>query len=427
VSDLTGPGTFQLGDLAPGVIGVQPPLEPASSSPKDFVALGSSVLFAASGEESGRELWITEATVESTRVLADLCAGPCSSSPDDLVALSGTVFFAANDGVSGRELWRTDGTSAGTALALDLVPGPGGSNPRHLQEMGGRLLFFASVGSDEEALWRWAPAGTSPELVAELSVAGAPSFVTASTQAGERLYFVVANQVTGPELWGSDGTPAGTAALELRPGPLGSYTGSFLTVGEQLLFAAEDGIHGRELWIADGAEVRLLTDVVPGSRSSLPTELAATRETLFFSADDGVRGRELWSLPHESDGGGEEFPPVPDTPPILSEAFPGFRFWVRITAGGAEQPVRREAACIPETLCVSGAVPGRSELFLRIVGPKPNGRLWPTLVRFSTSTIEVWIEQEATGSLRYYRLEGATPGSSDLTGLFDREGFVPQG
>jgi hypothetical protein len=84
-----------------------------------------------------------------------------------------------------------------------------------------------------------------------------------------------------------------------------------------------------------------------------------------------------------------------------------------------------EPSCIDETVCVSGAVAGRSEIFLRVVGPKPNGRLWPTLVRFTTSTVEVWIEQVSTGEMRYYRLEGASPGDDDLTGLFDRQGFLP--
>lgn len=60
-----------------------------------------------------------------------------------------------------------------------------------------------------------------------------------------------------------------------------------------------------------------------------------------------------------------------------------------------------------------------------MVGPKPNGRLWPTLVKFTTSTVEVWIEQLSAGMVRYYRLEGATPGSSELPGLFDRGGFPP--
>jgi hypothetical protein len=105
---------------------------------------------------------------------------------------------------------------------------------------------------------------------------------------------------------------------------------------------------------------------------------------------------------------------------------PGFRFKVRITAGnGAPREGREEPVCIEETLCVSGAVPGRSELFLRVVGPKPNGFLWPHVVTFSTSQIEVWVEQPKTGEVQYYLLPAATPGSSDLSGLFDRGGFRP--
>jgi glucose/arabinose dehydrogenase len=123
-------------------------------------------------------------------------------------------------------------------------------------------------------------------------------------------------------------------------------------------------------------------------------------------------------------------PPPPPPPPTVdgwmrTPEIPGFRFKVRILAGGEEQPVRREADCLPETLCVSGAIPGRSELFVRVVGPKPNGRLWPTLVRFSTSAIEVDVDQLATGITRQYVLPAAAPGASTLDGLFDRDGFEP--
>ena len=112
--------------------------------------------------------------------------------------------------------------------------------------------------------------------------------------------------------------------------------------------------------------------------------------------------------------------------PLTSPALPGFTFRVEITSQQGQQvPVRIEGDCIEETVCLSGALPGRSELFLRVVGPKPNGKLWPTLVRFSTSTIDVWITQDSTGVERHYRLEGASPGSSDLSGLFDRGGFEP--
>lgn len=117
---------------------------------------------------------------------------------------------------------------------------------------------------------------------------------------------------------------------------------------------------------------------------------------------------------------------LPVEPALATAELPGFRFWVRFgdpavsTWWGAQEPI-----CIPETLCVSGAVPGRTEVLLRIVGPKPNGYLWPTLVKLSTSRVDVWIEQESTGAVRCYELEGATPGVDELDGLFDRTGFLP--
>lgn len=117
----------------------------------------------------------------------------------------------------------------------------------------------------------------------------------------------------------------------------------------------------------------------------------------------------------------------PSAGPVLTTSeLPGFRFWVRFgdpavsTWWGAKEP-----DCMPETLCVSGALPGRTEALVRIVGPKPNGYLWPTLVKLSTSRIDIWIEQVATGITKCYLLEGAVPGSDTLDGLFDRTGFLP--
>jgi hypothetical protein len=112
---------------------------------------------------------------------------------------------------------------------------------------------------------------------------------------------------------------------------------------------------------------------------------------------------------------------------VIPDAFSGFRVHVRI---GGDEPDPRigalEPLCLPETACFSGALSGRSEVLVRIVGPKPNGRLWPTIVRLTTSRVEVWIEQLATGERRYYLLEGATPTAGELDGLFDRFGFPPE-
>jgi len=123
-------------------------------------------------------------------------------------------------------------------------------------------------------------------------------------------------------------------------------------------------------------------------------------------------------------------PDVPPPPPGAWLSTPdlgggNYQAKVRITTSSGTIIGAKELACIPETLCVSGAIPGRSEVFIRVVGPKPNGYMWPTLVKFSTSQIEIWVQQVNTGQLNYYLLEGASPGSSELPGLFDREGFFP--
>lgn len=114
--------------------------------------------------------------------------------------------------------------------------------------------------------------------------------------------------------------------------------------------------------------------------------------------------------------------PPPSSSWLTTAALPGFRFQVRIS--GNRTGVK-ESDCLAETLCVSGAVAGRSEVFVRIIGPRPNGYLWPNVVKFTTSRIEVWIEQTKTHQVQYYNLAAADPDAGILAGLFDRTGFLP--
>jgi hypothetical protein len=74
---------------------------------------------------------------------------------------------------------------------------------------------------------------------------------------------------------------------------------------------------------------------------------------------------------------------------------------------------------------VSGALPGRSEAFLRIIGPRPNGFLWPTIVRFTPSRLVVDMIQRSSGASNQYVLPAVPPGTDDLPGLQDRLGFLP--
>jgi hypothetical protein len=143
---------------------------------------------------------------------------------------------------------------------------------------------------------------------------------------------------------------------------------------------------------------------------------AAAPQVLLAVTDAGVWARRL-------DGGA--FPPPPGDA-ITDPDFPDFRFHFEIEAAGETIPGHpEEAGCLPETLCVSGALPGRIEVLARIVGPKPNGFFRPTLVKLTTSEVRVEIEQVSTGIRKSYVLEGARPGFDELPGLFDRHGLPP--
>lgn len=124
----------------------------------------------------------------------------------------------------------------------------------------------------------------------------------------------------------------------------------------------------------------------------------------------------------------EHNPAPPPGPPsnqwLTAPQLGDFEVQVRIIAGDEVLPTQQEVAgCDPETVCVSGAVPGRVEALVRVPGPRPNGCFWPTITKLTTSTVEVWVRRISTGEVKYYAVDGSSPGSSDLPGFFDRTGF----
>jgi hypothetical protein len=83
------------------------------------------------------------------------------------------------------------------------------------------------------------------------------------------------------------------------------------------------------------------------------------------------------------------------------------------------------ADCLADTVCVAGSIPTRAEVFIRIVGPKPNGYLWPTIVKFNTTKTEVWIKQVTTRVTKYYSFPALALNASELPGYVDKTGFIP--
>lgn len=126
------------------------------------------VLFTATDGFNGDELWVSQATTESTRLLLDINVGSGGSSPSNFYKIGNRVFFSAFTPEYGRELWVTDGTTEGTHLVKDINP------------------------------------GTSDGLIMSAS--------QIMTSVNDKIFFI-GHTVNGSGLWESDGTPTGTIQL----------------------------------------------------------------------------------------------------------------------------------------------------------------------------------------------------------------------
>jgi hypothetical protein len=163
-----------------------------------------------------------------------------------------------------------------------------------------------------------------------------------------------------------------------------------------------------------------------------PAQIANNHDVAIDTAQPNLA--EVWSFDGESGEGGVnghdglfggvysfgELSPPPGGPWLTTGQLPGFRFKVRI---GGDAAGTRVNDCVPETLCVAGAIPTRTEVFVRIIGPR-NGYLWPSVIRFTAAQVEVWIEQLSSGEVAYYRLERVPVDVDELNGLVDRTGFL---
>jgi ELWxxDGT repeat protein len=242
-----------------------------------MLAAGGTVYFRGRDAAHGWELWRSDGTAESTRLVRDICPGSCDSSPAELSEIGGVVYFLAGDGLTGRELWKSDGTATGTLLVRDLCPGP-------------------------------------------------CSALAGLVRAGDRFFFRM-EDASGLELWTSDGTRAGThRVVDLCPGPCSGGIFDLTAVGTEVAFRGEDGIHGLEPWRSDGTPegTSLLFDLCEGPCS---TGTQNHRETAFFLHQGAIfiwrpaRATFCWELwttdpalrgdgpPPRICGGSTSFPP----------------------------------------------------------------------------------------------------------------------
>jgi ELWxxDGT repeat protein len=282
-SDGTPAGTRLVRDINPGEASA------VSAGPLNVTAavLGRRLYFQAFDPAHGGELWSSDGTAAGTRLVRDLLpgSGSSSSSPGFLRAAGKSLYFVAQ-GPAGAGLWRSDGTAAGTRLVPG-QPGPGWFVEPVFAL--GEAVLFAAVRPGRETLELWTSGGAGGArrlLVRPLADSLGPF-----ARLGASAVFRLRSEGREPELWRTDGTPGGTAAVTAIGD--GFELAAF---GGAVWFARASAERGEELWRSNGtaAGTRLFADLHGGDRSSHPLDLLDLDGTLVFTADDGEHGRELW-------------------------------------------------------------------------------------------------------------------------------------
>ena len=268
------------------------------SSPVFLGSAAATTYFTATAPSLGRELWSTEGTPESTRLVADNCPGPCESHYTVLGETADRLYLARSEqpflGTATALLIASGNPSVLVTVVVDVDSGT--LSLSGLTEMGatamldGDLLFSAITAPNVVELYVTDGAAGSYHLLARFE---STNGLQDLQRAGDRVFFW--NQPAGAaiELWETDGTAGGTRQIAV---PALNYpTGVSVGLDDgSLVFVASDE-NGIEVWGSDGSSLgtrRISNFADSGAKI---WQMKATGNRAFFYVEDVTFGQEMWT------------------------------------------------------------------------------------------------------------------------------------
>ncbi|MCM8568912.1 T9SS type A sorting domain-containing protein [Gramella jeungdoensis] len=259
----------------------------------NFKAVDGKLFFPADDGEHGLELWITEGTEETTRMVKNINSGSLNSFPSQMVNVGQTVYFKAKD-ESGPGLWKTEGTTASTSKIINL------QDIRLMRAVNDKIIMAADYdnGRNEHHNDLVTSDGTAEGTSLLMSF---PNYFDTHARywanKGDYIYFVQRHPNTlKHSIYKTDGTAEGTVLVYNGDDHENSTPEiNWLKVcGNSLYFAIEtiSPYSGVELWrLDDQGEVEKVSVESNNLKSTLEG-IECFDEKLFFA--DNLRAHELW-------------------------------------------------------------------------------------------------------------------------------------
>ncbi|CAN5619253.1 hypothetical protein BH09PLA1_BH09PLA1_09060 [soil metagenome] len=198
------------------------------------------LVFGMTWQHNGTELWRTNGTAAGTALIADINPGVFNSStPQNFVTVGSSAFFTAQFNDTDRQIYKTDGATATKVTSLP------NATFRELVNVNGTLFFSYQDAGLPFQLYKLAGGTTATPVIPGSAGGGGGAGYLLSI--GANVYFAGLDSSSKSRLFVSDGTTIAPVSGDagFNPSGLTNFNGT-------LIYQADDDAHGAELHALSG-------------------------------------------------------------------------------------------------------------------------------------------------------------------------------